>query len=217
MKLLRIRCQTAVLQVGNLESWSAYSSELTQHIEQTVDNHPANINHSPSAPEECAYASGVPEGGQWDWEHPLDSRYCFDHGDEEKLLPAHPRWIAPHEFKVSNPEAKLRLWLRERQSQPTVMDPNKRSNQAECNASLWKRIHAPMACKEDEDKLFFLIQPRPTWTPLSRIKEGAYAKLAEAEIVKGRQSARLKESAPRRLQTLKKITEVVKLEEILKG
>jgi hypothetical protein len=175
----------------------------------------ASISDSLLAPEESTYASGGPEEGHWNWEQPLNSRYCFDHGEEEKLFPASARWIASHEFKASDPEAKLRRWLLQHRSQPRDMDPNKRSNQAECDASPWKRILAPMASKQDEDKLFFLIQPRPTWTPLSEIKDSAYAKLAEAEIAKGRHSSRLKESAPGRLEKLKEITKVVKLEEML--
>jgi hypothetical protein len=61
---------------------------------------------------------GVPEDGKWKLIAAHESRFCFQHGEDEWLLESENKWMDPGDFNIPRAEAVLDAKLQKYNSKP---------------------------------------------------------------------------------------------------
>jgi hypothetical protein len=162
---------------------------------------------------------GVPNDGKWDHIAAHESRFCFEHEENEWLLESEYRWMRPSDFNIPGAEAALEAKLAKYNSGPWNLNRHRHASQAECNGNLWSHIDTPLQKGELGDAVIYLIRWKLCWTLESHIDDMGWVRSsfkAQNERIQRRRSARVEETAPNRAAMRKSMMVVVKLEHWLR-
>ena len=161
---------------------------------------------------------GLPNDGKWDLIAAHESRFCFQHEEDEWLLESKNKWMDPSDFNIPGAEAALEAKLQKYDSSPRDLNRYRLASKAECYGNLWSHIDTPIQRGNLGDKVIYLIRWKLCWTPQSHIGDVNWARSSfntQNERIQRRRSARVEKTAPERAAKRESMMVVVKLEDWL--
>lgn len=114
---------------------------------------------------------GVPKDGDWDHIAAPETRFCFNHKEDEWLLSCTDRWMRPSDFNLPGAELTLGAKLQKYQTESSDPQMHRPLYQAECNGNLWSQVDVPMKRGKSGDEVIYLIRWKWCWTPQSNIDD----------------------------------------------
>ncbi|ERF69368.1 hypothetical protein EPUS_08640 [Endocarpon pusillum Z07020] len=160
---------------------------------------------------------GVPQDGKWEHVAAHESRFCFHHAEEEWLLQTVDRWMLPSDFNIigaeTTLEAKLQKYESRRRNEKIHHAPR-----ADCDGDFWSHVDTPIQRGESDGKVVYLIRWKFCWTRHSDIDDMSWVRSSfqeQNERINRRRSARVEDTAPKRMAKMKEMIVVVNIEDWL--
>jgi hypothetical protein len=153
----------------------------------------------------------IPTNKIWTWVAAHESRFCWEHGQDEWLLEFEDSLVCPGDFDVSEAEVKLEKMLQGYQ-QDKVTSKRK---PAECDSDLWSEVDTPV--KYDEIR-GYLIRWKRRWTLESDIGDLEQVKASytrQNAAINRRCSDRVEKNSKAMMASRERTMVVVNLEDLL--
>ena len=158
---------------------------------------------------------GVPQDGKWDHIAAHESRFCFQHMEEEWLLQSVDRWMLPSDFNFSRAETTLEAKLQKYESRRRN-EKIHHASRADCDDDLWSHVDTPIQRGEFDDRVVYLIRWKLCWTRQSDIDDMSWVRSSfqeQNERINRRRSTRVDDTTPKRMAKMKEMMVVVNIED----
>ena len=161
---------------------------------------------------------GVLQDGEWDHIAAHEFRFCVQHGEWEWLLQCADRWMLASDFNFSGAETALEAKLKKYELRRWSEKIHHRASQADCDGDIWSHVDTPIQRGEFEGKVIYLIRWKWCWTRQSDIDDMSWVRSsfqAQNERINRRRSARVEETAPKRMARNRETMNVFHIEDWL--